>query len=385
MSSLDDGIETVRVELGARSYDIVIGRGLIERAGTMLGPVLATPRVAVVTDDQVGPLYGTRLVASIEQAGIETTLVSIPAGEESKSLGGYERLLDSLLDSRPDRQMTLVALGGGVVGDLAGFAAATLLRGIDFVQVPTSLLAQVDSSVGGKTGINARQGKNLVGAFHQPRMVLADVAALDSLPERQLRAGYAEIVKYGLIDDADFFAWLEAHGAGVLAGDAQARQHAVAASCRAKARIVAADEREAGQRALLNLGHTFGHALERAAGYGDRLLHGEAVGIGLVLAFQLSARLGLCAPDDANRIVAHLRKHGLPASPRELPDGPPSAETLVDFMGFDKKLKDGRIRFVLARGIGKSFVADDVAIEDAHAVLQAALDEPHGPARRKAG
>ena len=206
MSSLDDGIETVRVELGARSYDIVIGRGLIERAGTMLGPVLATPRVAVVTDDQVGPLYGTRLVASIEQAGIETTLVSIPAGEESKSLGGYERLLDSLLDSRPDRQMTLVALGGGVVGDLAGFAAATLLRGIDFVQVPTSLLAQVDSSVGGKTGINARQGKNLVGAFHQPRMVLADVAALDSLPERQLRAGYAEIVKYGLIDDADFFA-----------------------------------------------------------------------------------------------------------------------------------------------------------------------------------
>ncbi len=383
MSLTSEGIETVRVELGARSYDIVIGRGLIERAGTMLGPVLATPRVAVVTDNQVAPLYGAKLAASLEQSGIETTLFSVPAGEESKSYAGYERLLDSLLDSRPDRQMTLVALGGGVVGDLAGFAAATLLRGIDFVQIPTSLLAQVDSSIGGKTGINARQGKNLVGAFHQPRMVLADVAVLDSLPGRQLRAGYAEIVKYGLINDADFFAWLEAHGAGVLAGDAQARQQAVAASCRAKARIVAADEREAGQRALLNLGHTFGHALERAAGYGDRLLHGEAVGIGLVLAFQLSARLGLCAPEDADRIAAHLREHGLPASPRELPDGSPSAETLVDFMGFDKKLKDGRIRFVLARGIGKSFVADNVAVEDAHAVLQAALGDPRSPARQK--
>lgn len=385
MSSTHDGQETVRVELGARSYDIVIGRGLIERAGTMLAPTLAAPRVAVVTDDRVGPLYSTILISALEQAGIETTLVSIPAGEESKSVAGYERLLDNLLDSRPDRQTTLVALGGGVVGDLAGFAAATLLRGIDFVQVPTSLLAQVDSSVGGKTGINTRQGKNLVGAFHQPRMVLADVAALDSLPERQLRAGYAEIVKYGLIDDAEFFAWLETDGADVVAGDRAARQHAVAESCRAKARIVAADEREAGQRALLNLGHTFGHALERAAGYGEQLLHGEAVGIGLILAFRLSARLGLCAADDADRIAAHLRERGLPSSPRELPGGPPSAEALVEFMGFDKKLKNGHIRFVLARGIGKSFVADNVPIEDAQAVLEAALDDPRDPAQRKTG
>jgi len=385
MSSTNNGIETVRVELDARSYDIVIGRGLIDRAGTMLRPVIATPRVAVVTDNQVGPLYSTILAASLEQAGIATTLISIPEGEKSKSFGGYERLLDSLLDSHPDRQMTLVALGGGVIGDLTGFAAATLLRGIDFVQVPTTLLAQVDSSVGGKTGINTHQGKNLVGAFHQPRMVLADVAVLDSLPERQLRAGYAEIVKYGLIDDAEFFAWLESHGAGIVAGDLEARQHAVAASCRAKARIVAADEREAGQRALLNLGHTFGHALERAAGYGNHLLHGEAVGIGLVLAFRLSARLGLCSLDDADRVAAHLQERGLPISPRDLPDGPPSAETLVEFMGFDKKLKDGRIRFVLARGIGQSFVADDVPLDEAHAVLEASLNDPHSPVRRKAG
>jgi 3-dehydroquinate synthase len=383
MNSGTNQIDTVRVELGARSYDIVIGRGLIDRAGAILSPVLATPRVIVVSDDQVGPLYSAPLVASMERAGIKTALVSVPAGEECKSFAGFERLVDALLASHPDRQMTIIALGGGVVGDLAGFAAASLLSGVDFIQVPTTLLAQVDSSVGGKTGINTRQGKNLVGAFHQPRMVLADIATLDSLPERHLRSGYAETVKYGLIDDAEFFAWLETHGADIIAGDPQARRYAIAASCRAKARIVADDEREAGSRALLNLGHTFGHALERAAGYGERLLHGEAVGIGLVLAFALSARLGFCSPDEPERIATHLRQLGLLSSPRDIPQGSPDAETLLGHMGFDKKVKGGRIRFVLARGIGRSFIAEDVPLDEARAVLESALGDSGRLARHK--
>jgi 3-dehydroquinate synthase len=265
-----------------------------------------------------------------------------------------------------------VAVGGGVIGDLAGFAAAVLLRGLDYVQVPTTLLAQVDSAIGGKTGINTRHGKNLVGAFHQPRLVLADTAVLASLPPRELRAGYAEVVKYGLIDRPDFFVWLEAHGGEVLAGDAAAQQHAVLECCRAKAAVVAADEREGGVRALLNLGHTFAHALEAASGYGDELLHGEAVALGMVLAFDLSVRLGLCPPADAERVRAHLAAVGLPTTLGAVRAGGFAADTLLVAMGHDKKAEAGRPRFVLTRGIGRAFAGAEVATAELETLLDAA-------------
>ncbi len=385
MTEIDPLREIVRVELGDRSYEIVIGPELLDHAGATISQVLATPSVVIVTDATVGLLHGDRLAASLEASSIASRQLTVAAGEASKSFEGYEALLDALLATQPDRQLTVVALGGGVVGDLAGFAAATLLRGVDLVQVPTTLLAQVDSAVGGKTGINTRQGKNLVGAFHQPRCVLADTAVLDNLPDRELRAGYAEVVKYGLIDDAAFFTWLETNGSAVLTGDAAARQYAITTSCRSKARIVAADEREAGPRALLNLGHTFGHAFERAAGYGPDPRHGEAVAVGLVLAFQLSARLKLCAPDDAVRIANHLHAVGLAADPTELPGYDWTTEALLSHMGFDKKARSGKLRFVLARGIGESFVADDVLLDDVRAVLDAALSTPSGSAARQAG
>jgi len=375
MNVVMDPARTIRVDLAGRSYDIVIGPGLIDRAGALCRPLLAAPRVIVVSDETVAALYGARLAASLEKAGVRSDIVTVPAGEGSKEFDAFGRLMNDLLDQRPDRKTTLVALGGGVVGDLTGFAAAVLLRGVDFMQVPTTLLAQVDSSVGGKTGINTRHGKNLVGAFYQPRLVLADTDVLDTLPRRELLAGYAEVAKYGLIDDPAFFAWCEANGAGVLAGDIAKRTHAIEQSCLAKARIVAADERETTDlRALLNLGHTFGHALEAETGFGPDLLHGEAVGAGMAMAFDLSARLGLCPTVDAERVRRHLSTIGLPTRLRSIGGDNRrrwDAGALIGHMRGDKKAEGGRLTFVLARGIGRAFVSRDVD----EAALRGLLDD----------
>ena len=368
-------VRTIRVELAGRSYDIAIGPGLIDQAGALSRPLLAAPKVTIVSDETVAPLYGARLAASFDKAGIKASTVTVPAGENSKEFGAFGRLMNELLDQRPDRRTTLVALGGGVVGDLTGFAASVLLRGVDFIQVPTTLLAQVDSSVGGKTGINTRHGKNLVGTFYQPRLVLADTDVLDTLPRRELLAGYAEVAKYGLIDDPAFFAWCEANGAAVLSGDAAKRTYAIEQSCLAKARIVAADERETTDlRALLNLGHTFGHALEAETGFGSDLLHGESVGTGMAMAFDLSARLGLCPAADAERVRRHLGAVGLPMRLRAIGgDNRRSwdATRLIEHMRGDKKAEGGRLTFVLARGIGKAFVSREVD----EAALRGLLDD----------
>ena len=350
----------VRVELGLRGYDIRIGAGLLERAGELVAPLLREQRVIVVSDVNVARAQWPRVKSGLDAAGIEAPLIELAPGEGAKEFAHLQSLIERILELRPERGSMLMALGGGVVGDIVGLAASLVLRGIDYIQAPTTLLAQVDSSVGGKTGINTRHGKNLVGAFHQPRLVIADLDALKTLPARELRAGYAEIVKYGLIDDADFFVWLEANGPRVLAGDAAARALAVAHSARAKARIVAADEREADQRALLNLGHTFGHALETATGFGEALLHGEAVAIGMALAFELSARLGLCAPTDAARVRRHLEAVGLPVAPPSGNAGRLDADSLIALMAQDKKARQGKITFILARGIGEAFIARDV-------------------------
>lgn len=354
----------IHVDLAGRSYDIAIGPGLLDQAGALCRPLLAAPKVTIVSDETVAPLYGARLAASFAKAGVQTTTVTVPAGESSKQFAAFGRLMEALLDQKPDRKTTLVALGGGVVGDLTGFAAAVLLRGVDFIQVPTTLLAQVDSSVGGKTGINTRHGKNLVGAFYQPRLAVADTDVLDTLPRRELLAGYAEVAKYGLIDDPAFFDWCEANGPAVLAGDAAKRTHAIEQSCLAKARIVAADERETTDlRALLNLGHTFGHALEAETGFGSHLLHGEAVGAGMAMAFDLSARLGLCPPADAERVRRHLGAVGLPVRLRAIGGDNRrtwTADRLIDHMRGDKKAEAGKLTFVLARGIGKAFVSREV-------------------------
>ncbi len=368
-------VRTIRVELAGRSYDIAIGPGLIDQAGALSRPLLAAPKVTIVSDETVAPLYGARLAAAFDKAGIKASTVTVPAGENSKEFGAFGRLMNELLDQRPDRRTTLVALGGGVVGDLTGFAASVLLRGVDFIQVPTTLLAQVDSSVGGKTGINTRHGKNLVGTFYQPRLVLADTDVLDTLPRRELLAGYAEVAKYGLIDDPAFFAWCEANGAAVLSGDAAKRTYAIEQSCLAKARIVAADERETTDlRALLNLGHTFGHALEAETGFGSDLLHGESVGTGMAMAFDLSARLGLCPAADAERVRRHLGAVGLPMRLRAIGgDNRRSwdAPRLIEHMRGDKKAEGGRLTFVLARGIGKAFVSRKVD----EAALRSLLDD----------
>ena len=366
---------TIRVDLAGRAYDIVVGPGLIDRTGELARPLLAAPRVTVVSDETVAPLYGARLAASFAKAGIAADAVTVPAGESSKEFTSFGRLMNELLDRRPDRKTTLVALGGGVVGDLTGFAAAVLLRGVDFIQVPTTLLAQVDSSVGGKTGINTRHGKNLVGAFYQPRLVIADTTVLDTLPRRELLAGYAEVAKYGLIDDPAFWDWCEANGTAVLAGDAAARTHAIEQSCLSKARIVVADERETTDlRALLNLGHTFGHALEAETGFGNDLLHGEAVGAGMAMAFDLSERIGLCPKEDAQRVRNHLGAIGLPVRLRTIGGDNRrawDAAKLIDHMRGDKKAEAGKLTLVLARGIGKAFVTRDID----EASLRALLDD----------
>ncbi len=357
-------ISTVRVDLAGRGYDIAIGPGLIDRAGELSTKLLARRRVIIVSDDIVAERYGARVFNSFKQAGIDASILFVAAGERSKEFDTFGQLMNALLDQRPDRKTTLVALGGGVVGDLVGFAASVLLRGVDFIQLPTTLLAQVDSSVGGKTGINTRHGKNLVGSFYQPRLVLADTDVLDTLPRRELLAGYAEVVKYGLIDDPAFFDWCEQNAADLLNGDAAKRTYAIEQSCRAKARVVAADERETtDMRALLNLGHTFGHALEAETGFGPDLLHGEAVGAGMALAFALSAKLGLCPPADARRVRDHLGAVGLPVRLRSIGGGNRrqwTAAKLIEHMRGDKKAQAGNLTFILARGIGKSFVTREV-------------------------
>ncbi|MGF1608936.1 MAG: 3-dehydroquinate synthase [Kiloniellales bacterium] len=372
----------LRVELGERSYDILVGEGLLGSAGQHCAPLLRQKRVCVVTDETVARLHLEELGRSLSNAGIAYQSVIVPAGEQSKSFAQLAELCGRLLDAKIARDSTLIALGGGVVGDLAGFAASILLRGIDFIQIPTTLLAQVDSSVGGKTGIDMPQGKNLVGNFHQPRLVLADTEVLSSLPERELRAGYAEVVKYGLIDDADFFTWLESHGNAVIEGDPTARRKAVLTSCAAKAAIVADDERESleraaggqsGGRALLNLGHTFAHALEAETGYSDELLHGEAVAMGMVMAFELSAQLGLCPAEDAARMRRHLAAVGLPTGLESLEGRFWTAEALLEHMSRDKKVRDGRITFVLVRGIGRAFLSRDVEPAEVAALLNDAI------------
>jgi 3-dehydroquinate synthase len=362
----------VHVALGRRSYDILVDGGLIARAGSLIAPQLQERRALIVTDATVARLYLEELAHSLEAAGIRQEAVILPPGEATKDFRHLEELCGRMLEARIERGSMILALGGGVIGDLAGFAASILLRGIGFIQIPTTLLAQVDSSVGGKTGINTAQGKNLIGSFHQPRMVLADIDALESLPRRELLAGYAEVVKYGLINDPAFFSWLETHGADLIDGDPAARRHAVMTSCAAKAAVVAADEREADQRALLNLGHTFGHALEAECGYTDELLHGEAVAIGMVMAFELSAMLGLCPSEDPARVARHLASVGLPTSPAAIGRGF-DAGRLVHHMRQDKKVKDGRLTFVLTRGIGRAFLSRDVEPAQLEALLARAL------------
>ena len=361
--------EIVRVELGARSYDIHVARGLLERAGQLVRPHVQETRVFVVTDETVAGLHAARLDASLREAGLEPSRFTLPPGEATKTWDQLGRLLNDLLDRRPERRSIVIALGGGVIGDITGLSASLLLRGIDFIQAPTTLLAQVDSAVGGKTAVDARQGKNLIGSFHQPRLVLCDLDTLATLPHRELQAGYAEVVKYGLIRDAAFFAWCEANAGKLLAGDAAAQAHAVAESCRAKARIVGSDEREAGDRALLNFGHTFGHAFETALGFGDALLHGEAVALGMCFAFDLSVALGLCAPADAARVRRHIAATGLPTV---LPQNDWNPDRLLDLMAQDKKARCG-LTFILARGIGDAFVAHDVPPASVRRLLATAI------------
>lgn len=360
-------VELVPVSLGARGYDIHVGPGLLAQAGALVGPLLNRPTVAVVTDETVARLHLDPLLVGLD--GITVHPIVLPPGEARKSFAGLEQLCEALLAAGIERKDTVIALGGGVIGDLTGFASAILRRGCRFIQIPTTLLAQVDSSVGGKTGINVRAGKNLVGAFHQPRLVLCDTDVLATLPARERAAGYAEIVKYGLIDDPAFFAWLESNGTRVLAGEPGAVRHAVATACRAKAAVVASDEFETtGARALLNLGHTFGHALEAEAGYSSRLLHGEAVALGMVLAFDFSVAQGLCPPEDAMRVRAHLSACGLPV---DLQSGALGADgaRLVQHMAQDKKMEAGRLTFILARGIGLAFTVPGVDLVRVRAFL----------------
>jgi 3-dehydroquinate synthase len=360
----------VRVGLGARAYDILIGPGLLKECGERIARLRPGARIGIVTDENVAERHLSTVVASLEAAGLEPRIVTVKPGEGSKSFDTFRQVLDELIAARIERRDLVLALGGGVVGDLAGFAAAALRRGVDFVQVPTSLLAQVDSSVGGKTGINSPLGKNLIGAFHQPILVIADADVLDTLPLRQFRSGYAEVAKYGLIDNAPFFAWLERKWGDVFAGG-PARIEAIATSCAAKADVVARDEKETGDRALLNLGHTFGHALEAGAGFSDRLFHGEAVAVGMAQAFRFSASQGLCAPEDATRVTAHLKAVGLPTRIADIHGELPDTDGLMELIAQDKKVSRGALTFILVRGIGKSFIARDVDPAAVRAFLDA--------------
>ncbi len=366
-------LETVSVPLGDRAYDIRIGPDLLERAGAEIAPLARRRRVAIITETRVAALHLDTLSRGLEAAGFSYDVLELPPGETTKGWPEFSRAVEWLIERQVARDDLVVAFGGGVIGDLVGFAAAVLRRGVGFVQIPTSLLAQVDSSVGGKTGINSPLGKNLIGAFHQPRLVLADIALLDTLSARDFLAGYGEVVKYGLLGDAAFFSWLEDNGPALARGDRAARGYAVRRSCEMKADIVVRDETEQGDRALLNLGHTFGHALEAATGYSDRLLHGEAVSIGCQLAFDLSAAVGLCAQETPTRVAAHLAGMGMKRSLADIPGDLPDAEGLMTLMAQDKKVRDGRLAFVLARGIGEAFVARDVELDRVRDLLKRAL------------
>ncbi len=363
----------VAVELGERSYEVRIGPGLLARAGEEIAPLLRRQRVAIVTEETVAALHLPQLQAALDAVGIASTALALPPGEGTKNWENLARCTEWLLDQKVERKDVVLALGGGVIGDLVGFSAAILRRGVRFVQLPTSLLAQVDSSVGGKTGINTAQGKNLVGAFHQPSLVLADIDVLNTLSDRDFLSGYGEVVKYGLLGDAAFFDWLERDGPTLRYGDQTARLRAVTRSVEMKACIVSRDETEEGERALLNLGHTFCHALEKATGYSNRLLHGEGVAIGCALAFELSARLGLCSQEEPSRVRAHLKAMGMKVDIADIPGDLPGSEALIALMGQDKKVVDGKLRFILARGIGHAFVADDVPGDQVRAVLDDAL------------
>ncbi|MEO5324769.1 3-dehydroquinate synthase [Mesorhizobium sp. CC13] len=364
------GTVTVEVGLGDRAYDILIGPGLIAQGGELIQRRLPKARSAIVTDENVAAAHLEPLVESLAATGNAPAVIKLPAGEKTKSFEHLQAVVDAILAARLERGDAVIALGGGVIGDLTGFAAGIVRRGMNFVQMPTSLLAQVDSSVGGKTGINSPRGKNLVGVFHQPKLVLADTDALDTLPAREFRAGYAEVAKYGLIDRPDFFAWLEKNWQEVFAGG-PARTEAIARSCRAKADVVARDEFETGDRALLNLGHTFGHALEAATAYdGARLVHGEGVAIGMALAHRFSARLNLASPDAAARVEAHLRDVGLPWRMSDIPGSLPDADALFGYITQDKKVTRGALTFILTHGIGQSFIAKDVPASEVLSFLK---------------
>lgn len=357
------------VELGSRSYDILIGEDIIDDAARHIRPVLSRARTVIITDDNVAIHQLGRLEKNLSASDIRYDTIILPAGEATKSFSSLENLLNQMLELRLERKDVVIALGGGVIGDLVGFAASIYLRGIDFIQIPTTLLAQVDSSVGGKTGINSASGKNLIGAFHQPRLVLIDVTTLDTLEQRHVVAGYAEIIKYGLINDEAFFSWLEENGKALISGDRDLRIKAIKESCDAKAAVVASDEKEAGARALLNLGHTFGHALEAENGYNDKLFHGEAVAMGIIMAFELSEKMGHCAQADVMRIKNHFEAVGASGVAQFDFD----VKNLVNHMKGDKKMSDGKLTFVLASGIGKSFLSNDVDMNDVKAILTNAL------------
>ena len=366
-------IETVHVDLPGREYDVVIGPGLMAEAGARIAPFLRRPRVVIVTEENVAALHLASLQSGLETSGISSEALVLPAGESTKSWPFLEQTVEWLLAQKVERGDVVVAFGGGVIGDLVGFAAAVLRRGVRFVQMPTSLLAQVDSSVGGKTGINSPAGKNLIGAFHQPTLVLADTELLGTLTPRDFLSGYGEVVKYGLLGDANFFDWLEAQGPALAAGDMGARVRAVKRSVEMKARIVERDETEQGDRALLNLGHTFCHALEAATGYSDRLLHGEGVAIGCAMAFEVSARMGLCSQESPSRVREHLKAMGMKTDLADIDGDLPDADDLLSLMGQDKKVVDGQLRFILARGIGDAFVTGDVGADVVLSVLNEGL------------
>lgn len=356
--------ERLSVDLGNRSYDIIVGERLIAEAGAHIAPLIRSKNVIIISDEQVAKFYLHRLTGALDKEKIRYRALIVKPGEGTKSLAAFGDLLEQALEQNPDRGTALVALGGGVVGDVTGFAASVLLRGLDFIQIPTTLLSQVDSSVGGKTGINSKFGKNLIGSFHQPKLVLADVSALATLPKRELLSGYAEVVKYGFINNPGFFAWLEKNASAMLAGDVTLLAHAIVESCKAKAAIVASDEREAGQRALLNFGHTFAHALEAETGYSDALTHGEAVAIGMALAFRLSVRMSLCKQAELDRVLSHYKMTGLPHSPKAV-----DVDRLMEHFAHDKKARDGALTFILTHGIGQACIAKNVDKSIVRAVL----------------
>lgn len=365
-------LNTVSVDLGDRSYDIKVGTGLIASLGQIVAPVLQQNKVVIVTDETIAKLHLLTAQEALEAANILVSTVILPAGESTKSFEQFQKLTNRLLELGTERKDTLIALGGGVIGDITGFAASVLRRGIDFIQVPTTLLAQVDSSVGGKTGINTPFGKNLIGAFHQPKLVVVDLNALDTLPERELKAGYAEVIKYGLIDDLSFFCWLEENGKAIGAGNRETQAYAVAKSCEAKARIVAEDEFEAGKRALLNLGHTFGHALEAECGYDGTLLHGEAVAIGMAMALELSVLMSIAEQKDLDRYIAHLRSVNMMYAASQI-DKPLNADKLIAHMAQDKKVEAGEIVFVLG-SIGGASTHKGVDLSLVKTVIQNSID-----------